>query len=111
MTSLLKEAARKSRQAETSRGGLIINAATWGCVGKERDLVVDVTAPLQALVYNSQLYIPGDRHKSEIRGFTDPAPFARKTLCIRYIFRDKKHYAEISEDFPVVLPLAEHCLL
>lgn len=111
LAGLLKDAARKSKHAETSRGGLVILQASWGSTEKEdgaRDLVMDVTTPLQALVHSSQLYIPGDRIKSNIRGFSDPAPFASKVLYVRYLFRGQTHYAEIPEDLPVVLPLAEH---
>ncbi|GLB39157.1 putative protein with domain of unknown function (DUF3395) [Lyophyllum shimeji] len=111
VAGLLKDAARKSKQTETSKGGLVILEASWGSSEKEdgaRDLVMDVTVPLQALVHSSQLYIPSDRTKSNIRGFSDPAPFAPKVLHVRYQFRGKTHYAEIPEDMPVVLPLAEH---
>jgi Domain of unknown function (DUF3395) len=41
-----------------------------------------------------------------IQGFCDPAPFSHKELHVRYIFRSRMHYAEITDDFPVVLPLA-----
>ncbi|KAF5383160.1 hypothetical protein D9615_004999 [Tricholomella constricta] len=113
ISNLLKDTARKSKTTEAPKGGLVIVEATWGSMEKEdgaRDLVIDVTVPLQALVHTSQLYIPADRLKSEIRGFSDPAPFTRKALCVRYLFRGKTHYAEISEDLPVVLPLADYHL-
>jgi DnaJ family protein C protein 11 len=89
-----------------------------------KDLLLDVTVPLQALVRNSQLYVSADQTKvcdmvqihhyhrltsisqSGIQGFCDPAPYARKELRIRYVFRSRMHYAEISNDSPVVLPLA-----
>ncbi|KAG6916422.1 hypothetical protein DXG01_006826 [Tephrocybe rancida] len=109
--NLLIGPARKSQEAESQKGGLIIMKATWGSINEDdsaRDLVIDVTVPLQALVRKSQVYIPSDRNKSNIRGFGDPAPFAKKTLSVQYLFHDQPHYAEIREDFPVVLPLADH---
>lgn len=44
--------------------------------------------------------------QSGIQGFCDPAPFAHKELHVRYVFRSRMHYAEISDDSPMVLPLA-----
>jgi len=72
------------------------------------DLNEDVTVSLQALVRNSQLHIPGHHPKSGLQGFSDPAPFALKALRIRYLFNGREHYAEILDDAPIVLPLAEH---
>lgn len=43
--------------------------------------------------------------QSAIQGFLDPAPSAPKTLRVRYLFRDRMHYAEIPDLSPVVLPL------
>jgi hypothetical protein len=40
-----------------------------------------------------------------IQGFYDPAPASPKLLCVRYLFRDRQHYAEIPDYVPVVLPL------
>jgi hypothetical protein len=72
-------------QAETSKGGeirvdfishspdsslsvlgLVIIDAAYGSIeanDEEKDLIVDVTVPVQALVRNSQLYVPGHRTK------------------------------------------------
>ncbi|KAG6837567.1 hypothetical protein H0H93_006981 [Arthromyces matolae] len=108
---ILKTTARKTTEAETSKEGLLIVEATWGPMYEgddAKDLFVDVTVPLQVLVHRSQVFIPADRNKSDIRGFGDPAPFVCKVLCIRYLFRNRPHYAEIREDFPVVLPLSDH---
>ena len=95
-----------------------------------RNLSFNVTTPVQALVRNSQLYIPGgtkvsDRNfdhpilsfpsvpflihtfcQSVLQGFSDPAPFTSKSLRVRYLFRGRMHYAEIPDNVPVVLPLA-----
>jgi hypothetical protein len=40
-----------------------------------------------------------------IQGFYDPAPASPKSLRVRYLFRDRHHYAEIPDYIPVVLPL------
>ena len=83
IASLLKDTARRSKQAETSKEGepskpslhpvliilalgLVIMEATYGCVEKDdgaKDLTLDVVIPLQALVRNSQLYVPADHTK------------------------------------------------
>ena len=108
--------------------GLIIQDATYGASeidGDASGFFVDVTIPLQALVINSQLHIPGghtkvmlsgfpsafeadhrDIRQAALQGFSDPAPFASKYLRIRYLFRCRVHYAEIPDYLPVVLPLA-----
>jgi len=83
---------------------------------------MDVTVPVQALVHNSQVYIPGHRTKvtvlcfssravvhvawkAGIQGFYDPAPSSPKSLRVRYLFHDRPHYAEIPDHVPVVLPM------
>ena len=44
--------------------GLVIEKADYGCSLEEaRDLIIDVTTALQALVNKSQLYIPGRQTK------------------------------------------------
>lgn len=105
--------------------GLVIEEATYGPSDEDeesKDLVVDVTVAVQALVNNSQLHIPAHRSKvctklsfglplfsqfiqSAIQGFVDPAPTLAKSLYVRYYFRGNKHYAEIPDHQPVVLPL------
>lgn len=51
--------------------GLVIEEARYGPAGhgeeQARQLDIDVTVPLQALVHNSQLYIPGGRSKVSSR--------------------------------------------
>jgi DnaJ homolog subfamily C member 11 len=83
VTELLKYTARRSKQAETSKQGLpletpsysalmilalglVIVEATYGSVEMNdgaKDLILDVTVPLQALVRDSQLYVPADQTK------------------------------------------------
>ena len=44
--------------------GLVIEKANYGCSLEEaRDLVIDVTTAVQALVNKSQLYVPGRQTK------------------------------------------------
>ncbi|KAF9447147.1 hypothetical protein P691DRAFT_761024 [Macrolepiota fuliginosa MF-IS2] len=110
--NLLKDLARRHNQLEKSKQGLVILEANYGSTEKDEgtpDLTFDVTIPLQALVRNSQLYIPGgEEAKLSIQGFFDPAPFVPKALRIRYLFREQMHYAEIPDFLPAVLPLLEH---
>lgn len=88
ITGLLRDTARRSQQAETSKGGefilifqyiytllingfegLVVLEATYGSAENgdgAKDLVIDVTVPLQALVRNSQLCIPSSQTKVSI---------------------------------------------
>ncbi|KAF8157012.1 hypothetical protein B0H34DRAFT_711623 [Crassisporium funariophilum] len=109
--ALLRDAVRKQIRLETGREGLVIREATYGASEADEEsqnLWLDVTIPMQALVRNSQLHIPGGDTKAALQGFSDPAPFASKSLRIHYLFRGCVHYAEIPDYMPVVLPLAEH---
>ena len=81
---LLRDAANRSLSSETSKAGenasgqppgcsvtdhavgLIIQEASYGVFDEQSDaqnLAVDVTIPVQALVRNSQVYIPGGSSK------------------------------------------------
>ncbi|TFK49401.1 hypothetical protein OE88DRAFT_1633293 [Heliocybe sulcata] len=105
---MLKDLANRHMQAESKRNGLIISEATYGVedVDEEsRSIGVDVTIPLQALVHNSQLYIPGRSSKTSLQGFFDPCPPLPKVLRIRYTFDGRMHYAEIPDGSPVAIPL------
>jgi len=108
---IIKETSRRHIQTEKAIDGLLIEKATYGCameLDEARDLVIDVTAPLQSLVHRSQLYIPGRQTKAGLQGFYDPAPLLPKVVRIEYTFRGRHHYAEIRDSLPIVLPLAEH---
>jgi DnaJ family protein C protein 11 len=85
MSLLLRETARKHTLAEKNKEGmsrclivrlaesnqrcfegLVVLEASYGPIDPDpeaRDLVVDVTVAIQALVHKSQLYIPGHRSK------------------------------------------------
>ncbi|KAJ8590065.1 DnaJ-domain-containing protein [Rhizopogon salebrosus TDB-379] len=105
-TELLSETAKRHVQSERSRGGLVILSAAYGPECK--NVAIDVTVPVQALVHNSQVYVPGHRTKAGIQGFYDPAPTSPKSLRVRYLFRDRPHYAEIPDYVPIVLPMRDH---
>ncbi|KAI0249743.1 hypothetical protein BJV78DRAFT_1224510 [Lactifluus subvellereus] len=110
-TLLLKETARKHTQTEKGKEGLVVLEAVYGPIDSDpeaRDLVVDVTVAIQALVHKSQLYIPGHHSKSGLQGFHDPAPSCAKSLRIRYTFGGRMHYCEVPDYKPVVLPLGDH---
>lgn len=47
-----------------------------------------------------------DVRQAALQGFSDPAPFAPKSLRVRYLFRCRVHYAEIPDYLPIILPLA-----
>jgi len=111
MTLLLRETARKHTHAEKNKEGLVVLEASYGPIDSDpeaRDLAVDVTVAIQALVHKSQLYIPGHRSKSGLQGFYDPAPSCAKSLRIRYTFGGRTHYCEVPDYKPVVLPLGDH---
>ncbi|GJE93752.1 DnaJ and DUF3395 domain-containing protein [Phanerochaete sordida] len=110
--SLLRDTARRHMEAEASKDGLVIVEARYGPIDQDdestKGLDIDVTIPLQALVNNSQLYIPGGRSKAGLQGFYDPVPSVAKSLRVRYNFRGHPHYAQIADLMPLVLPLEEH---
>jgi len=111
MTLLLRETARKHTHSEKNKEGLVVLEASYGPIDSDpeaRDLAVDVTVAIQALVHKSQLYIPGHRSKSGLQGFYDPAPSCAKSLRIRYTFGGRTHYCEVPDYKPVVLPLGDH---
>lgn len=110
--AMLREVARRTREAEQAQNGLIITEARYFPIEDSgapiTDISIDVTIPIQALVHNSQLIIPGGRSKSILQGFYDPLPEFDKRLSVRYEFRGREHYAEVSENAPLLLPLESH---
>ena len=58
--------------------GLVVLEATYGPTDEDEDarqLILDVTIPLQALVQHSQVYIPG--HRTKVRFSDDMSAFSR----------------------------------
>lgn len=95
-------------------------------------LIIDVSIPLQALVQNSQLVIPGGRSKvghssdrpfstagvdltqlldsigcsqKDLLGFYDPVPGAKKKLSIRYTFKGRIHELIVEDRAAVNAPM------
>jgi len=68
----------------------------------------DVTIPLQNLVTNGQLIIPGGRPKFGINGFFDPCMGERKHLFVRYVFRHQLHEVYVDDVSPLAAPLRIH---
>ncbi|CAD6887578.1 unnamed protein product [Tilletia laevis] len=71
----------------------------------------DVTVPLQNLVTNGQLIIPGGRPKFGINGFFDPCMGERKHLFVRYVFRHQLHEVQVDDVAPLAAPLRIHQLV
>ncbi|THH03555.1 hypothetical protein EW145_g6177 [Phellinidium pouzarii] len=110
-SEMLADNARNVIQAEKDSNGLIVQEAIYFPLDGSLPVAgrgVDVTIPVQVLVHNGQLFIPGGRPKSVLRGFYDPIPGCTKRLSVRYEFRGRLHYAEFGEHAPVLLPLESH---
>ncbi|GFZ49378.1 hypothetical protein JCM24511_07498 [Saitozyma sp. JCM 24511] len=70
---------------------------------EEEEVVVDVTVPVQALVQDSRLYIPGGRAK-------DPCIGENKKLRVRYLFRNRMHQVTVDDIAALRAPLKAHAL-
>jgi len=106
---LMKEQVARKVEAEQVKNGLIILEATYGASSPGQDIErLDVTTPVQALVSSSQLAIPGGRSKSGLLGFYDPCMGERKTLRIRYLFRNRTHEVVVDDMAGLLLPLKGH---
>jgi len=106
---LMKEQVVRKVEAEQVKNGLIILEATYGASSPNHDIErLDVTTPVQALVSSSQLAIPGGRSKSGLLGFYDPCMGERKTLRIRYLFRNRTHEVVVDDMAGLLLPLKGH---
>ncbi|KAK0536162.1 hypothetical protein OC835_002124 [Tilletia horrida] len=68
----------------------------------------DVTVPLQNLVSNGQLIIPGGRPKFGINGFFDPCMGERKHLFVRYVFKHQLHEVYVDDVSPLAAPARIH---
>ncbi|CAG8650906.1 5508_t:CDS:10, partial [Racocetra persica] len=111
---LLRPSVERKIEAEmTKNNGLIILEAWYGnfshikeaSTENHYDDVFDVKIPIQALVFESQLIIPGGRSKSNIIGFYDPCMGERKQLKINYYFQRKLHEVIVEDKAPVACPL------
>ncbi|EIW67351.1 hypothetical protein M231_02507 [Tremella mesenterica] len=107
--------------AEREKHGLIILSAQYGPTYAFTDkgireeslsqgLIIDVTIPIQALVNDSKLFIPGGRAKYNILGFYDPCIGENKKLRIRYSFRDTLHEVTVDDLQPLRAPIRAHVI-
>ncbi|KAJ3328550.1 hypothetical protein HDU76_009751 [Blyttiomyces sp. JEL0837] len=71
---------------------------------------IDVTVPIQGLVFNSQLHVSGGHSKAHIVGFYDPCLGEAKRLRIVYKFQGKLHQIEVDDTAPVAAPLRAHLI-
>ncbi|CAJ0758634.1 9957_t:CDS:10 [Entrophospora sp. SA101] len=98
---LMKPSVERKIETEHAKDGLIILEAWYGNLSDgdasviARD-VFDVRIPVQALVHESQLSIPG---------FYDPCMGEKKKLRIRYQFKRKIHEVIVDDRSTVVCPL------
>ena len=71
--------------------------------------IIDVTIPLQALVNDGKLIIPGGRAKYNLLGFYDPCIGEAKVLRVRYLFKDVVHEVTIPDTASLRIPVqGEH---
>ncbi|WVN90172.1 uncharacterized protein L203_105408 [Cryptococcus depauperatus CBS 7841] len=106
---------------ERQHNGLIIVSAYYGLassftphgitgsnLSEENEEVIDVTVPVQALVQDSRLYIPGGKGKHNILGFYDPCIGEHKQLRVRYLFRGKLHEVTVEDVAALRAPIRTH---
>jgi len=114
---LLLPSVERKIEAEREKDGLVILEACYGNISSLREVllnekndVIDVRIPVQALVHDSQLTIPGGYSKSNIMGFYDPCMGERKQLKIKYQFQRKFHEVIVDDTAPVACPLRSHII-
>jgi len=114
---LLLPSVERKIESEKLKDGLVILEAWYGNISSSRDVplnekkdVADVRIPVQALVHDSQLTIPGGYSKSNIMGFYDPCMGENKQLKIKYQFQRKFHEVTVDDTAPVACPLRSHIL-
>ncbi|XP_060069298.1 dnaJ homolog subfamily C member 11-like [Ylistrum balloti] len=111
---LMKEAVERSIESEERKRGLVILKALYGKLISDDDgellegQCIDVLTPVQALVRDSQLLLSDTKTKCDIPGFYDPCPGEKKTLYIRYKFRNKLHQVTLADNDAIRLPLQKH---
>lgn len=108
--SVMQSSTAKKAQQEREKNGLVILEAYYGysecftdrglkdLTGEGRsESYIDVTIPVQALVNDSTLVIPGGRGKYHLLGFWDPCIGESKKLRVRYMFRGKVHQVTVDD--------------
>ncbi|KAJ3028621.1 UNVERIFIED_CONTAM: hypothetical protein HDU68_001278 [Siphonaria sp. JEL0065] len=86
----------------------LVGVAASGEVPSDEVKWIDVTIPVQGLVFNSQLYISGNHSKAHIVGFYDPCIGEPKKLRVTYKFQGKLHQVEVDDLNAVAAPLRAH---
>ncbi|WWC63149.1 uncharacterized protein I303_105749 [Kwoniella dejecticola CBS 10117] len=118
---LMEREVEKRAKMERDRNGLIIVSAQYGVSSsftprgikgseKDEEEIVDVTVPVQALVQDGKLYIPGGKGKFNIIGFWDPCIGENKSLRVRYLFRGKLHEVTVDDTASLRAPIKAHAL-
>ncbi|RIA86833.1 hypothetical protein C1645_740555 [Glomus cerebriforme] len=114
---LLLPSVERKTEVEKEKEGLVILEAWYGNISSlsevplnEKSDVIDARIPIQALVHDSQLTIPGGYSKSNIMGFYDPCMGERKQLKIKYQFQRKLHEVIVDDTAPVACPLRSHII-
>ncbi|KAK4687510.1 hypothetical protein P7C73_g2607, partial [Tremellales sp. Uapishka_1] len=114
-SALMEKSVGAKIASEREKNGLIIIAAHYGSASaftergmKESDMVIDVTIPIQALVTDSRLLIPGGRAKYNLLGFWDPCIGENKKIRVRYLFRGKMHQTTIDDVAVLRAPIQAH---
>jgi len=113
---LMTESVQRKKETEQSKNGLIIVSAYYGNLDVdesrrkgEEAAIIDVTIPLQSLVYNSKLYLT-NKSKANLIGFCDPCIGEEKKLSIKYLFKNRMHAVIVNDLDSVALPLRAHAL-
>jgi DnaJ family protein C protein 11 len=115
----MTRSAETKTSTERSKNGLIILQANYGVSSAFTDrgirhpdedehggpMVIDVTVPLQSLVQDSRVTIPGGRSKCDLLGFYDPCIGESKKLRIRYLFRERLHEVTVTDRETLRIPM------
>lgn len=120
---LMERSVEAHANQERARDGLVVLSASYGLATaftqrgvREMDTedgfpaIIDVTVPVQALVQNSRLFIPGGRAKHNLLGFYDPCIGENKKLRVRYLFRGRVHECTVDDVSQVRAPVKSHVL-
>ena len=67
--------------------------------------VIDVTKPVQYLVEDSRIVVPGGDSKVLLKGFYDPVNGYPKVLAIRYLFQNRLHQLVINDFEAIRMPM------
>lgn len=118
--SIMKAPTAKKADQEREKNGLVILDAHYGLAecfterglkevvnsgGDGFETYIDVTIPVQALVNDSTLVIPGGRSKHNLLGFWDPCLGEKKKLRVRYMFRGKIHEVTVDDTMGLKAPM------